>query len=200
MAEVMSSAIPEAFLEYTMGGRDVQRMGNHHPRWSPHNVYRCAGDDQWAAIAVTDEAEWQAMCRAIGHPEWADDPRFDSAERRKSNEGELDRLITEWTCQREPREVMRLLQKAGVAAGPVMSVVDLMHDPHLEERGFVVDMDHAEVGRRRVAGLPARFGAMPELAYSPAPMLGQHNSLVMTEILGVSEDELARLIERKAVY
>ncbi len=200
MAEAMSSTIPEAFLEYTMGGRDVRRIGNHHTRWSPHNVYPCAGDDQWAAIAVTDEAEWLALCGAVGHPEWADDECFESAERRKANEEELDRRIAEWTRQREPREVMRLLQAVGVAAGPVMSVVDLMHDPHLEARGFVVEMDHAEVGRRRVAGLPVRFGAMPEPAYSPAPLLGQHNGLVMTEILGMPEEELEGLIERMAVY
>ena len=82
-------------------------------------------------------------------------------------------------------------------AGPVMGV---MEDPHLEERGFVVEMDHAEVGKRRVAGLPARFGAMPELAYSPAPLLGQHNGLVFGEVLGMPPNTLKTLKEQKAIY
>ena len=87
-----------------------------------------------------------------------------------------------------------------MAAGPVMGVMELMQDPHLEERGFVVEMDHAEVGKRRVAGLPARFGAMRELAYSPAPLLGQHNGLVFGEVLGLPPHTLEKLTEQKAIY
>ena len=200
MAEVMSSMIPEAFLEYTMNGRQLQGMGNHHPRWSPHNVYRCLGDDQWAAVAVTDDAEWRAFCGVVGHPEWVEDARFASARQRKRNEDEFDGRITEWTRRHAPREVMKLMQEAGVAAGPVMGVMELMQDPHLAERGFVVEMNHAEVGKRRVAGLPARFSAMRELAYSPAPLLGQHNGLVFGEVLGVRPHTLEKLVEQKAIY
>ena len=60
----------------------------------PSNVYRCLGDDQWAAVAVTDDAEWRALCGVVGHPEWMEDARFASARQRKRNEDELDGLIT----------------------------------------------------------------------------------------------------------
>jgi crotonobetainyl-CoA:carnitine CoA-transferase CaiB-like acyl-CoA transferase len=200
MAEVVSSMMPEAFLEQTLNGRQVERMGNHDPHMAPHNVYPCQGFDQWAAIAVGSDEEWRAFCQATGHPEWMSDPRFETLEGRKLNEAELDRLVSDWTRQRAPQEVTDILQGAGIAAGPVKSIFDLMEDPHLNERGFIVEMDHLEVGRRRVAGLPARFSAMPQLAYSPAPLLGQHNSRIFGELLGIERAHFERLVKEKAIY
>ena len=200
MAELVASMIPEAFLEQVMNGRQVERTGNHDAHMSPHNVYPCQGYDQWAAIAVRNDAEWRALCKAAGRREWSSDPRFETLEGRKRNEAELDRLVEEWTRLHGPREVMETLQAAGIAAGPVMSVFDLMEDPHFRERGFAVEMDHPEVGKRTVAGLPARFGVMPRLAYTPAPLLGQHNEFVFGQLLALGGDVLQRHIEDQVVY
>ena len=178
----------------------VERMCNYDPNMAPHNVYPCCGHDQWAAIAVGTDQEWQAMCEAMSSPELKADSRFSTSEARKANEHELDQLISEWTTQHSPREVMGALQQVGVAAGPVMGVIDLMQDPHLLERGYVVEMDHPEVGPRTVAGLPAMFGAMPELAYLPAPLLGLHNQMVLGELIGIDDSEFERLVNVKAIY
>ncbi|MCH7787671.1 MAG: CoA transferase, partial [Chloroflexi bacterium] len=111
-----------------------------------------------------------------------------------------DRLVEEWTVQHTPSEVTGTLQKSGVAAGPVMGVMDLMNDPHLNERDFIVEMDHPEVGLRRVAGLPARFGAIPKLAYSSAPLLGQHNQFVLGELIGIDQQRIGQLVNEKVIY
>ena len=200
MAEVVAGAIPEAFLDYAMNGRHAQRMGNHDLNMSPHNVYPCRGHDQWIAIAVADEREWEALCRAIGDPGLARDRRFDTLANRKHNEEEIDQLVAAWTRLHSPKEATCLLQDSGIAAGPVMNVFDLMEDPHLKERGFVVEMDHPEVGQRTVAGLPAKFSAMPSLDYSPAPLLGQHNQRILGQLLGVGQRRLERLVEDKAIF
>jgi crotonobetainyl-CoA:carnitine CoA-transferase CaiB-like acyl-CoA transferase len=95
---------------------------------------------------------------------------------------------------------MHTLQAAGIAAGPVLSIPDLMADPHLQARGFVVEMDHPEVGPRTVAGLPAKFSAMPQLPYTPAPCLGEHNTGVFGGLLDLGRDELDRLQAGKVIY
>ena len=200
MAEVTTSMMPEAFLEYTMNGRLLERMGNHDPNMSPHNVYRCQGHDQWVAVAVGSDEDWTAMCAAMGRPELSSDSRFAHLEDRKRNEQELDRLVEEWTAQHTPSEVTDILQKSGVAAGPVMGVIELMDDPQLNERDYIVEMDHPEVGLRRVAGLPAKFGAIPKLAYSPAPLLGQHNQFILGELIGIDQQRIEQLVNEKVVY
>ena len=95
---------------------------------------------------------------------------------------------------------MKILQNSGVAAGPVMSTFDLLEDPHFRERGFIVELDHPEVGIREVSGLPARFSAMDQLAYFPAPTLGQHNDYVFRDILGMDSIQIEKLIQDKVIY
>ena len=200
MAETVSTLIPEAFMDFAMNGRERGRTGNHVPEMSPHDVFPAEGDDQWVTIAVADDKEWIALCDAAGHSEWSSDSRFATLSDRKRNERELDRLVGEWTATLPPDRIMHLLQGAGVGAGPVMSTFALLEDPHFIERGFVIELDHPEVGKRAVAGLPAKFSAMPEPAWFPAPLFGQHNDYVFRELLGMDEDRVTRLIEEKVIY
>ena len=197
MGEVVTTMIPEAIMEYTMNGRQLPPRGNRDDLMAPHGVYPCRGEDRWVAIAVSGDGDWAAMSQAMGCPDWARDHRFADATGRRQHHSELDEFIAEWTRQHTPYEVMHTLQEAGVAAGPVMGVTDLMADPHLKERGFVVEVDHLEVGRRMAAGLPVKFSAMPQLAYGPAPCLGQHNQEVFQGLLGLDEHEYVRLEENK---
>ena len=200
MAEVVSSMIPEAFLDYTINGRVAERIGNRDPDMAPHNVYRCAGEDQWVAIAVQSDEEWATMCRIMGSPGLKSDPRFTSREARKKNEDELDRIISDWTTFQSPMEVTQVLQGAGIAAGPIMDAVALLGDPHFRERGIIIEMDHTEVGTREVAGLPIKFSDIKRPAYYSAPLLGEHNDAVVGGLLGHDEAELESLKRSKAIY
>lgn len=200
MGEAVTAMIPEAVLDYTMNGRQAPRSGNRDAGMAPHGVYPCLGEDRWVAIAVASDAEWRALARAAGQPSWADDPRFIDLLSRKRHEDALDELVAGWTSRQTAHDVMQLLQGVGVAAGPVMTIRDLMEDPQMQARGFAVEIDHPEVGRRTVAGLPARFGAMPELSYAHAPCLGEHNAAVFCELLGLSSTTLQHLQETGVVY
>ncbi len=200
MAEAVSTLIPEAFMDFAMNGREGGREGNHVAEMSPHAVYPAEGHDQWVAIAVAGDEEWRALCEAARRPEWLSDVRFATLRDRKRNEQELDRLIGEWTATLPPDRTMSLLQSVGVAAGPVMNTFDLIGDPQFAERGFVIELDHPEVGRRAVAGLPAKFSAMPEPPWFPAPLFGQHNDYVFKELLGLDDDSVRRLMEEKVIY
>ena len=200
MAEVVTTMLPEPILEYTVGGCEPYRMGNRDPVHAPHNVYACDGHDQWVAVSVTSDEEWQALCEAVGHPELATDPRFRTASDRKANENALDELIAGWTRSLEPWEAASVLQAAGVPAGPVLNVFDMLADPHLAARRFLVDMPHPDVGPRTVASLPARFSAVPQLPHRHAPLIGEHNSLVFEQMLGVAHETYNSLVTDRVIY
>ena len=201
MAEVVMSMLPEGFADYNMNGNDRGRRGNSDDVMVPHNVYRCAGNDQWAAIAVNSESEWQALCQIVGHPEWLSDARFHDRASRKAHETALDELVATWTSQRSPIEVMHTLQAAGVAATPVYNTEALCNDPQFQHRGYTVSLDHPVTGTIPVAGIPGLYGAVPKeaLHYTSAPRLGQHNDEILSGLLGLSSTEIARLQEEQAI-
>jgi crotonobetainyl-CoA:carnitine CoA-transferase CaiB-like acyl-CoA transferase len=159
----------------------------------PHGVYRCQGEDAWVAISVGTDEEWTALCRATGHPEWRDDPRFGTVTGRRRHEDELDSAIDAWTRERTAEEATRILQQAGVPAGPTQRPEDLLQDPQLCHRGFIVETEHPRGGRRRHPGAPWRMGTMGAPTYRPAPLLGEHTHWVLTELLGLSESEYGAL-------
>ncbi|MEW6299380.1 MAG: CoA transferase, partial [Thermodesulfobacteriota bacterium] len=198
--EAMTALVPEGWMEYVMNGGELPRDGNHDPWMAPHNCFRCAGEDEWVSIACGTDEEWHALCRAIGQPRLATDARFRTAADRKANEDQLERILTEWTSQREKWEVTRALQAVGVAAFPSMSGKDLATDPHLNERGFFVRLPHPEVGVRVHTGIPWLLTNAPHGVRAPAPLLGQHTAEVLRDILGYSDEKIARLQEERVVY
>jgi crotonobetainyl-CoA:carnitine CoA-transferase CaiB-like acyl-CoA transferase len=201
MYEAMGMILPEALLEYAVNGREPNPLSNHDPLMAPHNCYKArGGPEDWVAIAVGNEQEWQALCEAIGQPSLARDPRFSSAAMRKRNEAELDAVITQWTSTRDRWEVTGQLQLAGVAAFPTLSNQDVAHDPHLRERGFLVELEHPEVGKRIHAGIPWTMSGTPCKVWRAAPLLGQDTDYVLSSLLGYSPDKIAELRESKVLY
>ena len=142
-------------MDYVMNQTQPERAGNRD-RWvAPHGCFKCEGDaEKWVSIVCGNETEWQALCQAMGQPELATDKRFADAAARKANETALEEIITAWTSGRDRWEVTETLQKAGVAAFPSMSNKDLATNPQLEERGFLVQKEHPEFGKRIHAGIP----------------------------------------------
>ena len=191
---------PQGIMDYVMNGVEQGRMANRDQVMVPHGVYPCRGEDEWVSIAIADEEEWRRFCSTIGRPELARDPRFSPASARRRNEDELDALIADWTCQRTKFQAMETLQASGVGAVAAFTNADLFHDRHLAARGFFAWDEHPHQGRTR---MPARAWQMSETPLSlnrPAPMMGQHNSYVLGELLGVSEGEIKELESREVAY
>jgi crotonobetainyl-CoA:carnitine CoA-transferase CaiB-like acyl-CoA transferase len=201
MYETMEMILPEALLQYAINGREPKPLSNHDPLMSPHNCYKArGGDEDWVAIAVGSEDEWRALCDAIGQPALAQEARFNSAAMRKRNEAELDRIITQWTAARDRWEITQRLQRAGVAAFPTLSNKDLAHDPHLRERGYLVELEHPEVGKRIHAGIPWTMSATPCKVWRAAPTLGQDTDSVLTSLLGYSAEKIKALRDNAILY
>jgi benzylsuccinate CoA-transferase BbsF subunit len=190
--------IAPALLDVEINGRVASRMGNRSRFASPHGAYPCRGDDRWCAIAVRSDEEWRALCAAAGHPEWAADARFESLAARKAHEDALDTLVAGWTRRREPREVMERLQAAGVRAGAVNRLSDLFSDPQLAHRRVWRELEHPELERFYYEAPPFILSETPARLYR-SPLLGEHNTAVYRDILGLDECQIARLAQEGVI-
>jgi len=196
------AAIPvmgAALLEQQMTGRTPARRGDRSQHAAPQGCYRCAGDDRWAVISCADDAEFERLARATGHPEWLDDSRFATALARHEHHDALDEAITSWTMRRGHYDVMHTLQGAGVKAAGVLDGRDALLDPHFKARRQYDIIDQPLLGKRPMPKhTAARFTRFDTSARLHAPLLGEHNGEILSE-LGYSESEIAALRESKVI-
>jgi len=188
--------IAPGILDYTVNGREPERIGNSSPNAAPHGVYPCQGDDRWCTVAVTSDEEWTNLGREMDKPEYIEDPRFATLADRKKNEDELNKLVSEWTVSLTPEEVMERLQKAGVPAGVVKNAADMIDDPQLRNRNIYWPMEHSEMGMFTHLGQSFQLSKTPSKAYSPSPLLGEHTEYVCTKILNMPDEEFIDLMQK----
>lgn len=175
-------------------GEQSSRRGNRHEAAAPHGAYPCQGADTWCAIACMTEADWRALCQAMGNPPWSQDARFATVLERHAHEDELDAHLATWTQGQDPHVLMQTLQRAGVPAGVVSKNKDVIDDPQLAHRGHFVYMEHPGVGRHPVQRSEFRLSQAEAEFLWPSPNIGQHTIQVCKDILGMPDDEINRLI------
>jgi crotonobetainyl-CoA:carnitine CoA-transferase CaiB-like acyl-CoA transferase len=189
----------EAIMEYTMNERVMEPLGNRDAEMAPQGVYRCYGEDGWVVITVDSDKAWQGLCRAIGDPEWGKDPRFATVKGRMENHDEIDKYIEEWTCRHDNYEAMWILQKEGVAAGPVINDRDITHDPHLAARGFFEIVKHRETGVHMYPGMCFKMSKTPLKIRKAAPCLGEDNDYVYKKVIGMKDAEIKNLEKEQII-
>jgi len=195
MFEICIHSMSPAYLDWQANSHQPTRNGNRSSYAAPHGAFPCAGEDRWCAISVFTEDEWKAFCNVIGNPPWTEELRFATLEARKQNEDELEKLISEWTITHTAEEVMQLMQSAGVPAGVVQNARDIMeNDPQLEERNFLLPLEHPVLG---VFGHPT---PQYKLLKTPAqvktsPCFGAHTEYVCTQVLGMFDNEFVELLQ-----
>jgi crotonobetainyl-CoA:carnitine CoA-transferase CaiB-like acyl-CoA transferase len=199
MAEAVAGQLPEAFIRYGCTGEAPGPIGSRDPAAAPHNIYPARGHDQWIAIAILEDEDWLTFRGFLPEPGWLMDPALESLEGRLRAQTEIDAVIREWTRDHDPKELAAQLQAAGIAAGHVAHVEDVVGDDLLAARDFFLVPDHPEVGPLVHSGMP---WAMPSLAGAPvehAPLLGEHNWEVLVDWLGLSPERFAELVALGAI-
>ena len=182
----------EAVVTYSLDGELLSRQGAKDDTRAPYGYYPCTGEDQWIAIAITDDASWIGLRNVLAEP-LLDDARFADNASRKKHEDELDAIVTRRTAVLGKRELAQRLSRSGVAAAPMLTFDELRADPHLAAREVFEVVDHPEVGRRLLPRLPLSFGGTPLFTRMASPLFAQDNDDVYRTLLDLTNEEMAGL-------
>lgn len=197
--EAAIGLLGDLFAQESLSPGSVRPLGNTSTRGAPWGCYPCDGDDEWCVINVRSDREWSKLRQAIGDPDWAADPGFATSAGRIARCQQLDRGISGWTQQRDPRGVMETLQAVGVPAGIVAHPGHHLSDPQMSHRGYqklVVQPDYESV---LLEGPPFLGSDLPELIEEPAPMLGQHTREIASRLLGLCDAEIQALLDEAVI-
>ena len=189
-----------ALLDYTVNNRPLRRDGSPHsnrsayPPMAPHGIYRSKGKDRWVAIAARHDADWRAICDAICRPDLLTDDRFDTLPSRMRHQDALDAIVQAWTSEHTPSEAMDALQARGVPAAAVQHPQERMdEDANTLAWDTFPEVEHGEMGRVRVEGMPMKLAKTPARIERGAPLLGQHNDFFYDNILMLDKAEQREL-------
>lgn len=195
MHEAGAVSIASALGAVMDGDTNVpHRTGNRHPALAiaPYNTYPCI--DGYVAIFTSAERHWISMCEMMSRQDLLSNPEYSTTPGRAKHMAEIDDMVGAWTIGRTKDEILQALNEAHIPCAPVKTAREVAYDPHLEARGFWVDVDHPRRGKTRVpiSAIRLHTGGKSEIK-RPAPTLGQHTDSVLAELLGVAADELAKL-------
>jgi crotonobetainyl-CoA:carnitine CoA-transferase CaiB-like acyl-CoA transferase len=194
MYQLGASLVPEALLQYQIDGTNLPRIGNEHEEYVPYNLYPAAGIEEWIAISVTTDEQWQRLAEVMGCPELGSDQRYATKASRVALRAEIDALVADWTRTYEPRVLARALQENGVAASAVLNSRDLLQDPHLQYRNFFERVRAPEpIGVRPIIGLPYTLTSGEVSIAKSAPRFGEDNVYVLKDIVGLDDSEIEDL-------
>ncbi|HWM79120.1 MAG TPA: CoA transferase [Methylomirabilota bacterium] len=162
-----------------------------------YRLYR-AGDGEWFFLACGNQSFWVKLCKVLGKPEWAGDPRFASWFGRRDNSDALTPLMEEAFASRPRDEWVRILTEADIPCAPTQPLQAFMSHPAVLHHNMVVEYEHAELGRLKMMGLPLRFSETPGVDPGPPPLLGQHTAEVLRGA-GYGADAIADLHRRGVI-
>jgi crotonobetainyl-CoA:carnitine CoA-transferase CaiB-like acyl-CoA transferase len=187
--ETMTSLMQAPMSSWLNAGKLLQRSGNEATVAVPYGVFDAS--DAKFVIGVLNDREFVRLSEALGHPEWAEDPRFKRARDRSEHRAALlDRMRT--LLRTRPRaEWLARLEVAKITSGPMNTARDVEADPHLQARGLIVELPHHAGGTVRVPGSPLHLSATPPTYRHGIPAPGGDSDEVLAEFAGMTANEIA---------
>jgi crotonobetainyl-CoA:carnitine CoA-transferase CaiB-like acyl-CoA transferase len=189
-SEATAFMIGPSLMEAVASGKDPQPIGNTSPAAAPHGCYPCKGEDRWCVIATENEAQWTALAKILGG-DVESDARFKTIADRLRHRDALDAIIARWTENQEAFAMMDRMQQAGVPSGVVQTGEDLVNDPQLNQRGFIVAVDNPRLGRVVLPNFPLQFANAKLTRRWEFPVLGRDTEAVLRDVAGYDDATIA---------
>jgi crotonobetainyl-CoA:carnitine CoA-transferase CaiB-like acyl-CoA transferase len=189
-SEATAFMIGASLMEAAASGIDPQPLGNASPSIAPQGCYPCKGEDRWCVIAAETEEQWASLAKTLA-PSLVENPRFQTNADRLKNRAALDSAIKESTRHEDAFALRDRLQRVGIPCGVVQTGEDLVNDPQLQERGFIVEVDNPRLGRVVLPNFPLQFTNAKLTRRWEFPVLGRDTETVLREVVGYDEATIA---------
>ena len=198
LVDSVVSAMETIVQLYLVEGRIPGRIGNRYEFIAPYDSF--ATSDGWVVIGVGGEEVWKRFCKAIEREDLLKDPRFETNRDRVREYAPLKEIVTEWTSKRKFGDIISHLMSFSVPCAPIYNIEQIVNDPHIAQaRGMIVDMPHPLEGTMKVVACPIKFTETKPSIRATAPLHGEHTEEILKGVLGLSEEEVARLKKEGAV-
>ena len=182
--------------EFFVSGKLPEKVGSGHPMIVPYQAFKAK--DEYINIAVGNDQLWKRFCKVINMENIMDDPKFATNAKRVENRKELIAILSKIIETKTGAEWLKLIEDAGIPAGPIYTLDKLFSDPQVLHRKMMVELEHPKAGKIKVTGVPVKLSETPGEITAPPPGLGQHNKEVLRD-LGYSAEEIEKLIADKVV-
>lgn len=191
--------IGEYIAAHSRTGIQPKRVGNAHPDHAPYGVYPARGEDEWIAVCVTSDAQWQELTRLMNNPGLADSPQYSDAPARRRSAARLDAIIADWTRDHDAAQLAATLQSAGIPAGRASKNYQLLADPHLNERNFFIEIHEPDVGPKTYPGQAIRMAGINRDNWTHSARLGEHTCPILRELLGMTNHHITHLEQNETI-
>lgn len=182
---------------YLVSGEPAKRYGNAHANIVPYQAFKAR--DQWFTLGVGNDRQFRDLCKIIGRPELADDPRFASNSDRVAHRDELIPMLEEIFVTRDASEWLDAFREAIIPSGSINSIEQVFNHPQTLANEMVVEMPHPTAGTVKLTGVPFDMSRTPAKVHHAPPTLGEHTDEVLGDLLGLSDEEIAKLREAGAI-
>ncbi|MCI0698307.1 CoA transferase [candidate division KSB1 bacterium] len=197
LLDAQVSWLANVAMNYLISGEPPKRYGNAHPNVVPYQTFATA--EGHLALGVGNDAQFQRLCEQLGLPELALDSRFRTNAGRVQNRDVLIAQLQKIFLQRTAAEWVEQLTAAGIPAGPITNVAQILADPQIAAREMVVEIMHASGAPLKLLGPAPKFSATPARVQSPPPLLGQHTEEVLRKLLQMNNDQIHELRQQEVI-
>lgn len=192
MMESVISVFDAFIAQHKITGKEPERTGNRRTGFAPVNVFPVK--DGYIYIAGSFQSQWEALAKLMGREELIADPRFLKGADRKANEEALEAIVTQWTSSLTSEQAISMLENASIPCAPVKSLGEMVEDEHIKARNSIISCDYPGIGDYPMAASPIRFRGRKQPVVR-APLLGEHNEDVFSELLSYSAEQVQLLKE-----
>ena len=198
LVDSVVSAMETIIQIYLVENRIPQRTGNRYEFIYPYDTFKASNG--WVIIAVGNNKLWQDFCRAINRPDLVDHDEYkDNYDRVKAHK-EIKRIVEEWTEKKNVKEIVDFFLSKQIPCAPLYTVKDVVEDQHIAvARRMIREVEHPIAGNMKVIGSPVNLSETPAEINSPAPLLGEHTTSVLKDILNLTEAQIAALKKENAI-
>ena len=185
-------------LVYDQLGIVQERTGNAAPFTAPRNAYR-AKDGRWLGLSASAQSIAERLMKIVGRDDLVEEPWFQDHTGRLEHADELDAIIQEWVGRRTSEEVLAAFAEHEAAIAPINSIADILEDPQYAARETITTVEHPTLGPLKMQNVIPKLDQTPGRIDHPGPELGAHNREVYVGELGLTDEDLAELVEQGVV-
>jgi crotonobetainyl-CoA:carnitine CoA-transferase CaiB-like acyl-CoA transferase len=197
LLDVQVATMANQALSYLVTGKSPSRQGNSHTSIVPYQAFDTATGP--ITVAGGNDSQFRKLCTALGDPAMGTDPRYATNAARVANRDTLLPRLQALLREHDQAEVLRILEAAGVPAGPINTMEQVFANPQVRARGTAFTQVSPAMGELPAVRCPLRMSGSAVGSALPPPVLGEHTREVLAEVLGIGEADVDALVERKVV-